>query len=145
MTIQPDTHTPNLRVTLQPDADLFGMDREYGRAMGRPFDTSVFEVGMALLFLKSRYTPTSPSEHVCEDLVEAVVERIVGPQTLAMRIVSINGRPRSGGMSARVGPMSRYLLKRKCLPGEYPTLLDPMRLPWDVSIYAPPTPRPIFL
>ncbi len=127
-------------VTLWPGCDLMAMDRGYGFPLGRPEDNSVLHPGMEIVFLKTRYTSSSPSEHICEDLIEAVVERLVGKKSAELRFVSINGMPGVGTSTVRMDSMSRYLLKRRCLPGEAPVLLDPMNLPWVVDIYVPPPP-----
>lgn len=136
--VQADRGRP--RVTLWPGVDLLERDAEYGFDMGSPSDNSGFVPGMEVVFLKSRYTPVHPSEHICEDLIEAVVVRLVGKKTVELRQVSMNGIPSSGIISSRVDSMGRYFLKRRLNPGETPSVLDPGRLPWLVDSYTPPPP-----
>ena len=130
------------RVTLPAGVDIVALDRAYGMPIYSG-DAARLLPGMEVVLLRSRFTRTSPSVHVCEDAIEGVVEGRRGKTTTAIRVVRINGLPASGIVSVRDDVSERFFFKRKSLPEDgYGLFLDRDRLPWRLEVYVPPRPLP---
>lgn len=128
------------RVAIQEGVDVFALDSLYPVPV-HSGGASALLPGMEVVFLRSRFTPTSPPSHLGEDAVEAVVEARKGKATTVFRLLRVNGIPASGLVSVRDDVSERFFLKRKAAPGDgFGVFLDRDRLPWRLETLKPPPP-----